>query len=90
LSAAVVYRAEVLTEEYRCGPDNRGTKHIAIATRLNHSLGSITTAIRGWLRQRQPNMDAVEEWRKLSNLEFIFRKLCTEKHQLLPRKKIKK
>jgi hypothetical protein len=71
LSAAVVYRAEeVLTEEYRCRPDNRGTKHMAIATRLNHPLRSIGATI---LRQRQSNMGAVEEWRKLSNLEFSFR-----------------
>jgi hypothetical protein len=56
---------------------------MAIATRLNHSLRSITAAICGWLRQRQPNMDDVEKWRKLSNLEFSFRRLCTEKHQLL-------
>jgi hypothetical protein len=53
---------------------------MAIATRLNHPLRSIGATI---LRQRQSNMGAVEEWRKLSNLEFSFRRLCTEKHQLL-------
>jgi hypothetical protein len=43
---------------------------MAIATRLNHPLRSIGATI---LRQRQSNMGAVEEWRKLSNLEFSFR-----------------
>jgi hypothetical protein len=33
--------------------------------------------------QQKPDMDDVEEWRKVSNLEFSFRKLCTEKHQQL-------
>jgi hypothetical protein len=35
--------------------------------------------------QQKPDMDDVEEWRKVSksNLEFSFRKLCTEKPQQL-------
>jgi hypothetical protein len=72
---------------------SRGTRNMAIATRLNHILCSIRAATRAWLKEQRCNkgrlranvthaiqfFDAVEEWRNLSDQEFAFRGICTNK-----------
>jgi hypothetical protein len=74
----------------------RGTRNMAIATRINHRLRTIRAATRAWLKNNRNQkiiranlghtklfFDAVEEWRTLSNYEFALRLVCSQKLQNL-------
>jgi hypothetical protein len=74
----------------------RGTRNMAIATRINHRLRTIRAATRAWLKSNRNQkiiranlghtilfFDTVEEWRTLSNYEFALRLVCSQKLQNL-------
>ena len=74
----------------------RGTRGMATATRINHGLRLVRAATRAWLKQRASDttcltnnmhlkefLDAVEEWRRLTDGEFRLRQLCAQKIKTL-------
>jgi hypothetical protein len=69
-----------------------GTRNMAPVSKLNHRLRSVRAATRAWQKRRKSFktiihninhavsfLDTIEEWRRLSNLEFVIRSLCQSK-----------
>jgi hypothetical protein len=72
----------------------RHTRPMATVSRLNYRLRSVRAATREWKRMKKSLksiiynvnhaikfLDATEEWRQLSNMEFVFRNLCHTKNK---------
>jgi hypothetical protein len=72
----------------------RNTRNMGIATKFNYRLRMVRAATRAWLKAKADHktfrsniihtihyMDAIEEWRNLTNFEFGFRNYCSEQLQ---------